>query len=81
MAAKLGTASPQPQCGDGYIVTKVSFTDIDNGDTWTSTLAGKIQYVGCLQEGESAKFTAATQVVTFATSADDLPIDLMVVTR
>lgn len=81
MAAKTGIIRPRPQSGDGYIVNKVSFTDIDNGDTWTSTLAGKIQYVGCLQEGQSTKFTASSQVVTFATSADDLALDLMVVTR
>jgi len=81
MAAKTGTVRPRPQSGDGYIVHKVSFADIDNGDTWTSTLAGKIQYVGCLQEGQSTKFTASSQVVTFATSADNLALDLMVVTR
>lgn len=80
MAAKTASKiTPQPQCGDGFNVFKVSFADIDNADTWSSTLAQAIQYVGCLTAGVSTKFSGST--VTFATDSDNLALDLMVVTN
>lgn len=84
MAAKTPATVKHLSSGNGVSVILASFSDIDDGDTWTSGMNGIVSFVVVpTNSADNATATAAVSsgTFTFQTGASNLTVDLLIYKR
>ena len=81
MAAKTPSSVKVLSVGNGLVVRKAVFADIDNADTWTSGLKGVSTVVAVDNTGTTTAGVAVSEsggVFTFACATDNKAVTLRI---